>query len=75
MRGKARWEALDEESVQIACAKACGKIYHASVFENGDSRKELLARSIYLLYKKESLWTESQGVRTGILFREYLDEK
>ena len=67
MRVKARWEALDEESVQIAHAKACGKIYHAPVFENGDSRKQLLARSIYLLYKKESLWTESQRVRAGIL--------
>lgn len=33
MRVKARWEALDEESVQIAHAKACGKIYHAPVFE------------------------------------------
>ena len=75
MRVKARWEALDEESVQIAYAKACGKTYHAPVFENGDSRKQLLARSIYLLYKKESLWTESQRVRAGILFREYPDIK
>ena len=75
MRVKARWEALDEESVQIAYAKACGKTYHAPVFENGDSRKHLLARSIYLLYKKESLWTESQRVRAGILFREYPDIK
>ena len=71
----ARWEALDEESIQMAHARACGKIYHAPVFENGDSRKQLLARSIYLLYKKESLWTESQRVRAGILFREYPDIK
>ena len=55
--------------------KAGGKIYHAPVFENGDSRKQLLSRSIYLLYKKESLWTESQRVRAGILFREYPDIK
>ena len=60
-------------TIQIAHAKACGKIYHAPVFENGDSRKQLLSRSIYLLYKKESLWTESQRVRAGILFREYPD--
>ena len=68
-------EALDKESIQIAYAKACGKIYHAPTFENGDSRKQLLARSIYLLYKKESLWTESQRIRAGILFREYPDLK
>ena len=71
MRVKARWEALDEESIQIAHAKACGKPYHVPVFENGDSRKQLLARSIYLLYKKEFLWTQLQRVRAGILFREY----
>ncbi len=75
MRVKARWEALDEESIQMAHARACGKIYHAPLFENGDSRKQLLARSIYLLYKKESLWTESQRARAEILFREYPDIK
>ena len=75
MRVKARWEALDEESIQIAYAKACGKMYHAPVFANGDTRKQLLARSIYLLYKKESLWTQSQRIRAEILFKEYPDIK
>lgn len=75
MRVKARWEALDEESIQIAYAKACGKMYHAPVFANGDTRKQLLARSIYLLYKKESLWTQSQRIGAEILFKEYPDIK
>ena len=74
MRVKARWVALDEESIQMAYARACGKVYRAPVFD-GDSRIQLLARSICLLYKKESLWTESQRVRAGILFREYPDIK
>ncbi len=69
MRVKARWEALDEESTQLAYAKACGKMYHAPVFANGDTRKQLLARSIYLLYKKESLWTQSQRIRAEIFSR------
>ena len=64
-----------EESTQIAYAKACGKMYHAPVFANGDTRKQLLARSIYLLYKKESLWTQSQRIRAEILFKEYPDIK
>ncbi len=34
MRVKSSKEALNEESVQIEHAKACGKIYHAPVFEN-----------------------------------------
>ena len=75
MRVKARWEALDEESIQMTHARACGKTYHALVFENGDSRKQLLARSIYPLYKKESLWTEFQRIRAVILFWEYPDIK
>ena len=58
--------SLDEESTQIAYAKACGKMYHAPVFANGDTRKQLLARSIYLLYKEESLWTQSQRIRAEI---------
>ena len=68
---KLAYEAVQE----MAHARACGKIYHAPVFENGDSRKQLLARSIYLLYKKESLWTESQRAHAAILFREYPDIK
>ncbi len=50
-------------------------MYHAPVFANGDTRKQLLARSIYLLYKKESLWTQSQRIRAEILFKEYPDIK
>lgn len=75
MRVKARWEALDKESVEIHLAKTKGEKYFAPVFENGDSRKQLLARSRYLLFKKESLWTVSQKQRANILFREYPDIK
>ena len=73
MRIKARWKALDREAVDMATAKAKGERYHAPSFENGDSLKQLLARSRYLLFKKESLWTESQKQRAEILFREYPD--
>ncbi len=30
---------------------------------------------VYLLYKKESLWTQSQRIRAEILFKEYPDIK
>ena len=62
MRVKARWEALDEESTQIAYAKACGKMYHAPVFANGDTRKQLLARSIAL---QEGILMDSVSKNTG----------
>ena len=73
MRIKARWQALDREAVDAATAKAKAERYIAPVFENGDSLKQLLARSRYLLFKKESLWTQTQKQRAEILFREYPD--
>lgn len=73
MRIKARWEALDRENLDVAISKAKGEKYRAPTFENGDSLKQLLARSRYLLFKKESLWTQTQKQRAKILFREYPD--
>lgn len=35
MRVKAHWEALDEESIQMAYAQGIRKIYHDPVFETG----------------------------------------
>lgn len=75
MRIKARWEALDREAIEIHLAKTKGEKYIAPVFSNGDSRKQLLARSRYLLFKKESLWTTSQKQRAAILFKQYPDIK
>ena len=71
IRIKARWEAIDKENIEISHAKACGTQYKPFVFENGDTNKQLLARSRYLLFKKEIAWTNSQSKRAAILFREY----
>lgn len=75
MRIKARWEALDREAIEIHLAKTKGEKYIAPVYKNGDSLKQLLARSRYLLFKKESLWTLSQKQRADILFKLYPDIK
>lgn len=40
-------------------------------FENGDSPKQLLARSRYILAKKEEQWTLNQKERATILFDKY----
>ena len=42
-------------------------------YENGDTPRQLLARSRYLLFKSSSSWTEGQKARAVILFREYPD--
>lgn len=44
-------------------------------FENGDSAKQLLARSRYILAKKENQWTKNQTQRAVILFEHYPDLK
>lgn len=43
------------------------------VLENGDTHRELLARSIYLLYKHEADWSLSQAARAKVLFKHYPD--
>lgn len=41
------------------------------VFKNGETAKELLARSRYLLFKFEIGWTDTQKERAGILFEQF----
>jgi hypothetical protein len=43
------------------------------VLSNGDTLKQLLARSRYLLYKNKSKWSENQIERASILFELYPD--
>jgi len=71
VRIKQRWAELDKENNEIAEAKKLHQKYEPAVFENGDTPKQLLARSRYILAKKRSNWTESQKQRATILFREY----
>src|SRR5690606_20336345 len=71
VRVKLRWEELDKENEAIEEAKKQGIKYTPLVLENGDSPKQLLARSRYILAKKPSDWTLNQNQRAEILFRQY----
>ena len=68
LRIKYRWEVLDEESRKIAQARKLGKTYDSELLPNGDSMKQLLARSRHLLFKHSSRWSESQKQRAELLF-------
>ncbi|TCV19530.1 transposase [Sphingobacterium alimentarium] len=68
LRIKYRWEVLDEESRAIAEARKRGNPYEPELLSNGDSIKQLLARSRHLLFKHSSRWTESQKHRAELLF-------
>jgi transposase len=71
LRVKYRWEAIDEENSAIKTAKEKGEKYRPILLENGDTLKELLARTRYLLYKTPSDWTLNQAKRATILFKHY----
>ena len=75
IRIKYRWQAIDAENEAIEQAKISQQPYHAEVLANGDTVKQLLARSRYVLYKKASDWTENQKQRAELLFERYPDLK
>lgn len=71
MRIEYRWEALDQENMEMELARKLGRPFTPNRLENGDSPKQLLARSRYLLFKRKELWSPSQIHRAEILFRRY----
>ena len=73
IRIKHRWEAIDQENERIIECKSTGNPLLLESFENGDTRKQLLARSRYLLYKSREKWSETQRQRAQILFSQYPD--
>ena len=73
IRIKHRWEALDAENDAIEKARNKSVKYTSELLSNGDTLKQLLARSRYLLYKSSSKWTENQSQRAIILFQRYPD--
>lgn len=70
-RIKLRWEAIETENQKIKEAKEQGIKYVPNTFENEDTPKQLLARSRYIIAKKQNQWTENQKTRADILFANY----
>lgn len=73
MRVAFRWKAIVEENEMVKQAKKTKKSYTPYVYTNGDTKKQLLARSRYLLFKPENQWTVRQKERAVILFQEFPD--
>ncbi len=68
MRIALRWQAIEEENKEIVLAKESKEPYVALILENGDTHRQLLIRSRYLLFKNEDKWTPRQRQRAEILF-------
>jgi len=79
VRVRFRQRALTAEREQREQWKKEGKkmkdFPKAKTYENGETEKELLARSRYLLFSFEKQWKESQAERAIILFREFPEIK
>lgn len=71
IRVSLRWAAIKEENDAIKQARDTKEKYIPGVLSNGDTLKQLLARSKYLLYKTENDWTANQTKRAGLLFEKY----
>lgn len=63
LRIKHRWEAMEQENNEIELAREVKQKYAPEILINGDTLKQLLARSRYLLFKPETKWTSSQNIR------------
>ena len=75
MRIAHRWDAINGETEAMEQAKLSDEKYIPQILENGDSKKQLLARSRYLLFKSADKWTEKQKHRAKLLFELYPDIK
>jgi transposase len=75
IRIKYRHEAIAADNTAVSEAKQKREPYHPKRYENGDTQKELLARSRYLLFQLPNQWRDSQKQRAETLFREFPDLK
>jgi len=71
VRIKQRWEEMDKENEDIETAKKDQVKYEPKILSNGDTPKQLLARSRYILAKKKVQWTANQIERANLLFDLY----
>lgn len=85
-----RWEAIEAENKAKAKAKEAKENnkkkgstktkgekenFTPEILSNGDTLRQLLIRSRYLLFKSPEKWNESQRTRAEILFERYPDIK
>ncbi len=75
LRIKHRWNAIQHANNEMEEAKLNNEEYVPYRYPNGDTRRELLKRSRYLLFKSADKWTEKQKQSAEILFVEYPDIK
>ncbi|WP_369806717.1 transposase [Tenacibaculum finnmarkense] len=68
VRIRLRWEIIDIENEEISTLKNTSTIYKPEILENGETKRQLLARSRFTLFKSQEKWTDNQKERAVILF-------
>lgn len=68
-----RWQAIEADNEAIEQSKKNKRPYIPEILTNGETLKQMLARSRYLLYKSDHNWTLEQKTRAEILFNRYPD--
>jgi transposase len=71
VRVEYRWKAIADENKAIEIARKKGIKHRPVILSNGDTKKQLLARSRYIIAKKPKDWTENQKQRAELLFNLY----
>ena len=71
LRTKLRWEVMEQENKTVKEFKARGEKYYPEILSNGDTARELLVRSRYLLFSYKEDWTVNQSKRAALLFEKY----
>jgi len=66
-----RRQVNKDENDKYKKAKENKITYKSPIYKNGDSKKQLVARGRYLLFKPKNKWTATQQNRASILFKEY----
>ncbi len=66
-----RWTEIDKENKAILYAHSKGRKHQHTILSNGDTLRQLLARSRYLLFKLPHQWTLDQQKRAVLLFKLY----
>ena len=66
-----RWAAIKNEDKEIARCRKSKIKFEPIRLANGETHREILARSRFLLFRMQSSWTENQRERAKILFYEY----
>ena len=68
IRTKYRCQAIDMENDAIEKAKSTKTKFESKILSNGDTSKQLLSRSRYILYNNKSKWSNNQTERAKLLF-------